>query len=88
MNAVVQRQKEVARQLEVRGMLGQQLPNTVQEEQENRSLREAEEGAGRTDRLQLEMTQSNHGDAELEEAGTLASSLSLSRWWFVRLWKR
>lgn len=39
-DAVVQSQQEVSRQLEVRGKLGQQLPNTVQEEQEDGSLRE------------------------------------------------
>ena len=37
-DAVVQGQQEVLRQLEARGMLGPQLPDTVQEEQEDRSL--------------------------------------------------
>lgn len=37
-DAVVQSQQEVACQLEARGILGQQLPNTVQEEQEDWSL--------------------------------------------------
>lgn len=37
-NAVMQGQQEVVCQLEARGVLGQQLPNTVQEEQEDWSL--------------------------------------------------
>lgn len=46
-DAVVQGQQEVSRQLEVGGELGQQLPHTVQEEQENRSLRGRREEAER-----------------------------------------
>lgn len=37
-NAVMQSQQEVTCQLEARGILGQQLPNTVQEELEDGSL--------------------------------------------------
>ena len=37
-DAVVQGQQEVICQLEARGILGQQLPDTVQEEQEDWSL--------------------------------------------------
>lgn len=43
-DAVVQGQQEVVCQLEARGILGQQLPNTVQEEQEDWSLQGQREG--------------------------------------------
>lgn len=43
-DAVVQGQQEVICQLEARGVLGQQLPNTVQEEQEDWSLQGQMEG--------------------------------------------
>lgn len=43
-DAVVQRQEEVFCQLEARGILGPELPNTVQEEQEDWSLEGGAEG--------------------------------------------
>lgn len=43
-DAVVQGQQEVIRQLEARGILGQQLPNAVQKEQEDWRLKGQSEG--------------------------------------------
>lgn len=45
-DAVVQRQEEVVRQLEAGGELGEQLPNAVQEEQEDGRLQGARVGMG------------------------------------------
>lgn len=66
-NAVMQCQKEVTRQLEVRGILGQQLPDTVQEEQENRSLREQRQIQERINRprgIKMDWKQPNHNETQ------------------------
>lgn len=78
MNAVVESQQEVLCQLEARGILGPQLPNTVQEEQEDwgleggreRKVRGREEGrmkgkvGGKEQEGRKERGKMNIGDVE------------------------